>query len=170
MLRLKTVTPDSWLIINQKGNRPVGILSKKADGKIFMLLNKEPFTFNDKAELEEAVGFDLFHTIQRTGKITRATQNYINGLPVAYKTIYPIMNHPSGLPTFSKNPHSEVVYCAGYYCLRRNSGWVHSYCSKLDTLEKYDFVGPFKTLEECDDSLQKLRQEEPIKDYKKNDK
>jgi len=37
------------------------------------------------------------------------------------------------------------LYCAGYYIIKFDKGWVRSFCPKLVTLESYDYKGPFKT-------------------------
>jgi len=37
------------------------------------------------------------------------------------------------------------LYCAGYFCIHFDKGWVKSFCPKLVTLETYEYKGPFKT-------------------------
>jgi hypothetical protein len=37
------------------------------------------------------------------------------------------------------------LYCAGYYIIRFDKGWVKSHCPKLITLERYPYNGPFKS-------------------------
>ena len=49
------------------------------------------------------------------------------------------------LPLFTKSEKSKSVYCAGYYIIKFNKGWVKSFCPKLITIERYDYKGPFKT-------------------------
>ena len=49
------------------------------------------------------------------------------------------------LPLFTKSKKSKSLYCAGYYIIRFEKGWVRSFCPKLVTLEKYPYKGPFKT-------------------------
>ena len=48
-------------------------------------------------------------------------------------------------PLFSKSNNPKSLYCAGYYCIRFEKGWVKSFCPKLITLERYEYRGPFKT-------------------------
>jgi hypothetical protein len=49
------------------------------------------------------------------------------------------------LPLFTKSKKSKSAYCAGYYIIRFDKGWVKSFCPKLITIERYEFKGPFKT-------------------------
>jgi hypothetical protein len=37
------------------------------------------------------------------------------------------------------------LYCAGYYIIHFDKGWVKSFCPKLITVERYETKGPFKT-------------------------
>ena len=48
------------------------------------------------------------------------------------------------LPLFTKSQNSKSIYCAGYYIIKFDKGWVKSYCPKLITVEKYQYEGPFK--------------------------
>ena len=49
------------------------------------------------------------------------------------------------LPLFTKSKDSKSLYCAGYYVIRFEKGWVKSFCPKLITLQRYQYKGPFKT-------------------------
>jgi hypothetical protein len=47
------------------------------------------------------------------------------------------------LPLFTKSSASKSLYCAGYYIIKFDKGWVKSFCPKLITIERYPFKGPF---------------------------
>jgi hypothetical protein len=49
------------------------------------------------------------------------------------------------LPMFTKSNDSKSLYCAGYYVIKFEKGWVKSFCPKLITLQRYEYKGPFKT-------------------------
>ena len=49
------------------------------------------------------------------------------------------------LPLFTKSAKSNSLYCAGYYIIHFDKGWVKSFCPKLVTIERYESKGPFKT-------------------------
>ena len=69
---------------------------------------------------------------------------------------YPCDNKPQNalwdiqhkLPVFTKGSKSKSFFCAGYYIVQFNNGWVKSYCPKLITLNRYPYQGPYKTLDE----------------------
>ena len=56
-----------------------------------------------------------------------------------------MFNVQKKLPLFTKSPDSKSLYCAGYYIIRFDKGWVKSFCPKLITIERYENKGPFKT-------------------------
>jgi hypothetical protein len=37
------------------------------------------------------------------------------------------------------------LYCAGYYIIKFEKGWVKSFCPKVITIERNEHKGPFKT-------------------------
>jgi len=52
------------------------------------------------------------------------------------------------IPTYTKTETSKVRYAAGYYGVRFAADWRWFYGGKLDTLNTYEFIGPFKTKSE----------------------
>ena len=59
-----------------------------------------------------------------------------------YNIMYDVQNK---LPLFTKSPTSKSYFCAGYYLVKFNVIWLKSYCPKLITLERNEFLGPWKT-------------------------
>jgi len=57
------------------------------------------------------------------------------------------------LPIFTKGKKSKSFFCAGYYIIKFNNGWVKSYCPKLITLNRYPYAGPYDTVEEMQERL-----------------
>lgn len=61
---------------------------------------------------------------------------------VPYNSMYDIKRK---LPLFTKSKKSKSLYCAGFYIIQFEKGWVKSFCPKLITIERYVSKGPFKT-------------------------
>lgn len=57
------------------------------------------------------------------------------------------------IDTYTKNSTSRVRYAAGYFGLHFTGVWRKAYSPKIDTLNKYRFVGPFKTPDETDATI-----------------
>ena len=64
------------------------------------------------------------------------------------------------LPLFTKSGDSKSLYCAGYYVIRFDKGWVKSFCPKAITLQRYEYQGPFKTSQEMKTVLNSLNKNE----------
>lgn len=54
------------------------------------------------------------------------------------------------VPVYTKSETSKVFYAAGYYGLHFTGVWRNAYCVKLETLDNYEFVGPFKSKTELE--------------------
>jgi len=77
-------------------------------------------------------------------------ENNIYGFPtsgVAYNALFDVQKY---LPIYTKERKSKSYYGAGYYAVKLNSTWVRQYCPKLITLNRYEYCGPFSTLEAVD--------------------
>jgi len=52
----------------------------------------------------------------------------------------------NNIPIYTKTDKSKVLYAAGYYGLAfPGAGWKNAYCVKRETLDTYEYIGPFKT-------------------------
>ena len=69
----------------------------------------------------------------------------IHGFNTSTSPFNVMYNVQKKLPLFTKSKKSKSLYCAGYYIIKFEKGWVRSFCPKLVTLEKYPYKGPFKT-------------------------
>lgn len=76
---------------------------------------------------------------------TKLNEKYVHGMPTSCTPYNPIYDVQRKLPMFSKSNKSKSLYCAGYFIIRFNKGWVKSFCPKLITIERYKNKGPFKT-------------------------
>jgi hypothetical protein len=69
----------------------------------------------------------------------------VHGFPTSVKPYNTMYDVKRKLPLFTKSEKSKSSYCAGYYIIRFDKGWVKSFCPKQITIERYKFKGPFKT-------------------------
>ena len=57
----------------------------------------------------------------------------------------PMFDVKQRLALFTKSEKSKSLYCAGYFIIKFDKGWVKSFCPKLITVERYETKGPFKS-------------------------
>jgi hypothetical protein len=102
--------------------------------------------FDNKREMKQRFGTDIVWTdITPNAKTDDQNTKTIHGFPTSvspYNTMYDVKRK---LPLFTKSDKSKSAYCAGYYIIEFEKGWVKSFCPKLITIERYESKGPFKT-------------------------
>ena len=161
MVILKEITEKSWLVLSEGEQERIGLLSSNPSG--FVLLAKDgKVNFATEEEVREFFEEDIFDKII-TPTIQQEKEFFVKGFPVDFDNPFEAdaEDEVSDLPLFTKTKASKVYHCAGYYCIKFPRGWIHSFCPKLATLDKYQYVGPFRTKMEMKSHLSML---------KKNDK
>lgn len=158
MVILKEITDNSWLVLSEGEQERIGLLSSNPNG--FVLLSKGgKLKFADKADVEGFFEENVFDKIIQP-VIQQEKEHFVKGYPVDFDTPFEAdaEDEISELPLFTKTKTSKVYHCAGYYCIRFDNGWIHSFCPKMATLDKYKYVGPFKTKMEMKSHLSMLKQ------------
>jgi hypothetical protein len=141
-LHAKPVIDGKFWIVESDGNK-IGVL-KITEQKKYVLSSKNSITtFDNKRKIVEQFGTDFFVK----GKVEKPIEKekFVHGYPsstIPHNPLYDVKRH---LPLFTKSNKSKSVYCAGYYIIRFEKGWVKSFCPKLITVERYQYEGPFKT-------------------------
>lgn len=69
----------------------------------------------------------------------------VEGYPSKHRA-YNKSTDDKSIPIYTKTETSKVLYAAGYYGLSfPGAGWKNAYCVKRETLDNYEYIGPFKT-------------------------
>jgi hypothetical protein len=84
---------------------------------------------------------------------TTAAQYDAYSFPTSQKPWNVLWDVKHQFPVYTKTNKSKSYYCAGYYIIKFNNGWVKSYCPKFITLNRYEFQGPFTSKEEMQERL-----------------
>lgn len=138
--KAKPIIKDKFWIVERDGDK-IGTIS--VNDERFMFSSKDGVRFFDnKRQLERKLGKTVFET---DDTIKVSVEKVVHGFPsstVPYNAMYDVKK---GLPLFTKSAKSKSLYCAGYYIIRFEKGWVKSFCPKLITAERYETRGPFTT-------------------------
>ena len=140
----KVLVPNKAWILQIHGTK-IGTLNKEKKGYTFFK-NGSKLELSNLTEVKEQFGTDVVkdainnvkHTIINDPKI-------IYNYPCKTKPYNPVFNIRKKLPIYAKSSKSKSLYCAGYYLIKFRKGWTKAFCPKLITLERYPFLGPFKT-------------------------
>lgn len=162
IIQLKEITTSSWLVIIEKEQEKIGLLSEGHNGGFTLLSKGGKVAFANKVEVTEFFDEPIFQNIIVTSLHTN-TKHTVKGFPVDFAN--PFEADPedeiSNLPLYTKTKTSKVYHCAGFYCIKFPKGWADAFSPKLSTLQKYEYAGPFKD---------EIETKSVLSSYKKSDK
>jgi hypothetical protein len=142
-IHAKPVVDGKFWIVEQDGTK-IGTLHKKENNRFVLSSNGGNTHFSKKDELIRAFGEDFFEKKIKTTISPREEIKDVYGYPTSCHPYNPMYNVQKKLPLFTKSSASKSLYCAGYYIIHFEKGWVKSFCPKLITIERYENRGPFK--------------------------
>ena len=143
-IHAKPIVDGKFWIVEQDEHK-VGVL-KLNEQKKYVFSSKDTVTvFDSKKKLFETFGTNFFVAKKKEAIIEDDSDKDIQGYPTSTTPYNPMFDVKRHLPLFTKSNKSKSVYCAGYYIIKFDKGWVKSFCPKLITVERYQYEGPFKT-------------------------
>jgi hypothetical protein len=148
----RTILKDKFWIMEDEGVR-IGTLSID-DDKFMFSSSKGTTYFDSERALKNTFG-NKFHISQHEPVNETVIDKEVYGYPTSCTPHNPLLDVQRKLPLFTKSEKSKSLYCAGYYIIHFDKGWVKSFCPKLITVERYETQGPFKTNLEMKQALSK---------------
>lgn len=143
MLKAKPIVDGKFWLVEDNGVK-FGILKQTEQKKYMLSSEGSTRTFDNKKKITEVFGKDFFQNVDNA-TFTANDDLEIYGYPcgtIPYNSLFHVKKN---LPLFAKSEKSKSLYCAGYYIIKFDKGWVKSFCPKLITVERYPYKGPFKT-------------------------
>ena len=136
----KEVLNGKFWIVEEDGENVATI---SYNDEKYMLSDKSGTRFfENQRQLKKTLGNDVTWTALKMAKeYTKVVHEY----PTSCQPYNPIFDVKRKLPLFTKSSKSKSLYCAGYYVIHFEKGWVKSFCPKLITVERYENRGPFRT-------------------------
>lgn len=152
-LKAVEVIPDKlWITYDKDGNK-TGTLSPSSHDQGFLieLLLDGSKIAHDRDDIDNVFEFESKQ------EISSWHQQFVFGYPIGQTESFNI-EEKNNLPCFTKTEKSEVFFAAGYYGINfDNGGWLDSFCPKLSTLQKYEYIGPFKTDTDMNIAIQRKK-------------
>lgn len=143
-IHAKPIVDGKFWIVEQGGEK-IATLHKKENNKFVLSSTNGEVMFNKKEDLTKEFGKGFFLTSEKV-KVTKAEEvKECHGFPTSCKPFNAMFDVQRRLPLFTKSNQSRSLYCAGYYIIKFDKGWVKSFCPKAITIERYPYKGPFKT-------------------------
>ncbi len=142
-LHAKPIIADKFWIVEENGEK-VATLRKNEDNRFVMSNETGIKIYETKESLTREFGKKFF-TVKIVKESDNALPNEVHGYPTSTEPHNAMFDIRKKLPLFTKSGDSKSLYCAGYYTIKFDKGWVKSFCPKKITLERYPYKGPFKT-------------------------
>ena len=139
-MNAKEIIKNKFWIVEDKGVK-FGTISLNEDQYILSTPTGTKFYHTEK-QLTKALDTKLSWTDL---EITEISAKEVHGYATNSIPFNPMFDVKRKLPLFTKSDKSKSLYCAGYYIIQFEKGWVKSFCPKLITVERYTTKGPFKT-------------------------
>lgn len=142
-IHAKPIVDGKFWIVEQDGEK-IATLHKKENNKFVLSSTNGEMMFNKKDDLTKQFGRGFFLANQKV-KVTQAEPNECYSYPTSCKPYNAMYDVKRKLPLFTKSNQSKSLYCAGFYVIKFDKGWVKSFCPKAITIERYPYKGPFKS-------------------------
>jgi hypothetical protein len=142
-IHAKPIIENKFWIVEQDGEK-IATLRKDEDNRFVMSSELGIRIYETKESLTKQFG-QKFFTVKIVKESDTSLPNEVHGYPTSIEPHNAMFDIRKKLPLFTKSSDSKSLYCAGYYCIKFEKGWVKSFCPKKITLERYDYQGPFKT-------------------------
>ena len=142
-IHAKPIIADKFWIVEENGEK-IATLRKNEDNRFVMSNETGVKIYQTKVDLTKEFGKNFF-TVKILKESNYALPNEVHGYPTSTSPHNPLYDVKRKLPLFTKSEDSKSLYCAGYYTIKFEKGWVKSFCPKLITLQRYPYKGPFKT-------------------------
>jgi len=142
-LHAKPIIENKFWIVERDGEK-FATLRKNEDDRFVMSNELGVQIYDTKESLTRQFGKNFF-VAKIIKEANDALPNEVHGYATSAEPHNAMYDIKRKLPLFTKSGDSKSLYCAGYYVIKFDKGWVKSFCPKLITIERYPSKGPFKS-------------------------
>ena len=140
-LKANPIVDNKFWIVEEDGER-IGTLSRQEDKSYMYCCNTHTKFYENEKQLTTDIDIEWgVKDASSEVDVEKEVHNFPTSC-IPYNSMYDVKRK---LPLFTKSKKSKSLYCAGYYIIKFDKGWVRSFCPKLMTIEQYVSKGPFKT-------------------------
>jgi hypothetical protein len=145
----KPIVKNKFWIVEESGKQIATIQAIEEGGFVYVHDNeREKFPTIKVLSHQHNINFDK----SKPAKVKPEVYE-VYGYPSSFRTYNEIFDVQRKLPIFTKTAKSKSFFCAGHYLIKFSNTWVRAFCPKAITLNRYEYLGPFKTVEEMSAKL-----------------
>lgn len=157
------IIKDTFWILEDAGVK-LGTIRRHNESTFDVILKSQEQTLLEEKELLERFGKSILNskTVKKVEAVDYGKDiDTVGTYPSKHKAynISSVNINDKKVPVYTKTENSKVYYAAGYYGLHfeNKAGWKNTYCVKLDTLQTYEFIGPFRTKSELEAEINRRK-------------
>jgi hypothetical protein len=139
----KPVVKDKFWIVERAGEKCATIQAIDEDGGYAYVHDERREIFPNIKLLSKKYNI-VFEKAERKKSVV---ENNIWGFPTVGKPHNALFDVQRYLPIYTKTKASKSYFGAGYYAVKVNDTWVRQSSPKLIMLNRYEYCGPFSTIE-----------------------
>ena len=146
------IVKNKFWVVEARGNK-IATIQARDDGGFVYVHDDEREYFPTVKVLKKTYNIKFCSS----AKNKKETTNIVYGFPVSGKAYNQVYDVQRKLPIYSKTLKSKSLFCAGYYLIRMNNIWTTTFCPKNITVNRYEYIGPFKTEQEAKLKMKEIK-------------
>ena len=140
----KPIVKNKFWIVESQGAKLGNIMTIDESGGVAYVHGEQREVFPNIKLLSKKYNIE-FVKAEKHRKSEETHEVY--GFPCSGRPQNELYDVQRKLPIYTKSNKSKSYFCAGYYAVKLNQTWVRQYCPKLIMLNRYEYCGPFSTIE-----------------------
>ena len=140
------VNEQYWIVTD--GAKKIGNIHLNNHNIYEVSISGNSLNFSTKNDLINSIEIDFQPETFKT-KIETPFPDY----PTTKQCFNSVMDVQRGLHLFTKTKKSKCYHAAGYFVITTNNEQEITFCPKYIFIQRYDYLGPFKTKDEAKNSI-----------------
>ena len=144
MIQAKPIVPDQYWILRRQDQKIGNI---ECDGQQYVVsIGSKRRSFQDLRELADSVGIVFEPGVTQPDQVPTQEAYGFPTTSTAYNVVFDVLHR---VPLWTTEPRSRSWYAAGWYRVRQHRSWRIMHCPKLIILQRYEYQGPYHSLQEA---------------------
>lgn len=139
----KPIVKNKFWIVEREGKKCATIQAIDEDGGFAYVHDNQREIFPSIKLLSKKYNI----AFSKADKPANTDTNNIYGFPTTSKPHNALFDVQRYLPIYTKSIKSKSFFGAGYYAIKTGDSWSKQLCPKLITLNRYEYCGPFSSLD-----------------------
>lgn len=147
-LKAKPIIKNEYWVITD-GKKKVGnVIHEGSDYKLILNDTKKTYTSTKQIEKVTKIQFEKLN--KNEGPNIPAFAVYPTNSNRVYNNYYDVKRK---LHIFTTTPKSKCYYVAGWFAIKQTDQYVPIFCPKYIFVQRYDYIGPFRSEDEVNSSI-----------------